>query len=186
MQAANRAVEECIKTEAERKKRSEEAAKQAAKQAAETYHRLEEAIAEDNKEGGCSHQEQALKAYANITRIQDAPMQALQTAVMKCQQERNERAALEKAKQALEEAKQATGAPDFRVELYPAAVQLTNLGATIVVEKVLLNGRPECSWPLEEEKVVKTGDVLSIAPRCAATVSVSIETNRGTVNYKVQ
>jgi hypothetical protein len=76
--------------------------------------------------------------------------------------------------------------PDYSTSGHPAAVQLTNLGATIVVEKVLLNGRPECSWPLGEEKVVKTGDVLSIAPRCAATVSVSIETNRGTVSYKVE
>jgi hypothetical protein len=33
--------------------------------------------------------------------------------------------------------------------------------------------------------IAKTGDVVSVAPLCAATVSVSIETNRGTVNYKV-
>jgi hypothetical protein len=119
----------------------------------------------------------------------------------------------------LEEVKQATGAPDFRVEIlpstqynqeyeytescdeyyegckrnviknkmhgHPAAVQLTNLGAAIIVEKVILNGRPECSIPLQKF-VSKTGDVLSIIPLCGATVTVSIETNRGTVNYKVQ
>jgi hypothetical protein len=54
-----------------RKHNIEEAAKaaeEAAKQSAEIYQRIEEAAAEDNKEGDCSHQQQALEAYANSPR----------------------------------------------------------------------------------------------------------------------
>ena len=153
-----------------------------------------------------------------------SPLDPLKEAIAACMEKQRQQAADEAA---VQEAKQATGAPNFNIEVlantfeshsyhnpgdnplgpaehlnfgHPAAVVLTNLGAAIVVEKVLLNNRPECSataglrfinsdYATFQEslpKVLKTGDALSITPLCAATVTVSIETNRGTVNYKVQ
>jgi len=107
------------------------------------------------------------------------------------------------------EVEHVTGSPNFRVEELPntlhmeegpnsepgwrdlhlrghaASIILTNLGNAILVTNVVLNGRPECSMPVQET-LIKTGDQLLVTPLCAATVSVSIETNRGTVNYQVQ
>ena len=67
---------------------------------------------------------------------------------------------------------------------HAADVRITNIGDIVRIYKITLNGRPECGaiagW------VVKTGDVISLSPLCAATVSVQVQTNRGTVEYKVQ
>ena len=138
----------------------------------------------------------------------------------------------EKQRADYEEAKQASGEPNFKVEVFAntfqshshiivpehrevwaggvvvmppqfeestsghlASVQLTNLGSAIIVQKVTINDRPECSLAgavpelaplLQKDTVVKTGDVLSVLPLCAATVKVTVQTNRGTVTYNVQ
>jgi hypothetical protein len=85
-----------------------------------------------------------------------------------------------------EEAEQASGSPNFDVAVFEV-VRITNRGSAIIVKNVLLNNRPECGLRLNNEQVVlKTGDVLPIAPMCASTVTVSIETNRGTANYTIQ
>jgi hypothetical protein len=208
MKAADRALNDCEK--AVSAKRADEARKQAD----ESRKRWEEENA---------------KRQAEATKAELARREAERIA--------NEKAAAALAEQQTanyEEAKQASGAPNFKVEVFantfeshshiivpehkeytdpvclsngecnsasyilppqfeestsghPASVQLTNLGSAIIVQKVTLNGRPECSMQLSEEGVVvKTGDVLSIVPLCASTVNVVIQTNRGTVNYKVQ
>ena len=164
-------------------------------------------------------EEENAKRQAEATKAELARREAARIA--------NEKAAAAFAEQQranYEEAKHASGAPNFKVEVFAntfqshshiivpehretwaggvvvmppqfeestsghlASVQLTNLGSAIIVQKVTLNGRPECSMQLSEEGVVvKTGDVLNIMPLCASTVSVVIQTNRGTVNHNVQ
>jgi TonB family protein len=190
---ANRAVDECVKREeamrqAENLAQVRRAAEEAAKKAEALQHLktdAAEAAIEDNKEGGCRHQQQVWKAYTSKGYTSTSLHETISRALNECQQQEYQRASLEEAKQAI-------GAPNFRVEVlsntfeshmvapahkeymepvcvevyghapechqgsyivspdystsgHPAAVQLTNLGATIVVEKVLLNGRPECS-----------------------------------------
>jgi hypothetical protein len=89
------------------------AAEEAAKKAEALQHLktdAAEAAIEDNKEGGCRHQQQVWKAYTSKGYTSTSLHETISRALNECQQQEYQRASLEEAKQAI-------GAPNFRVEV---------------------------------------------------------------------